>query len=164
MIEVIDFKGDVYPAFQSSGNAARFIIPFALEVCKGKGYDIGCCKEEWKLPNSIGIDLVFKDEYDATNLPDEKVDYIFSSHCLEHLPNWVTVLEYWISKLKTKGVLFLYLPHNTQKYWRPYYNKKHIHSLRSELLREFLEENGMKNIFISSYDLNNSFCVIAEKI
>jgi predicted SAM-dependent methyltransferase len=52
-------------------------------------------------------------------LPDELVDYIYSSHCLEHVDNWIETLEYWIKNLKDGGILFLYLPDFSQKYWRP---------------------------------------------
>ena len=163
MIETIHFKGETFPMFQAQGNAAQFALPFAKKVCKGTGFDIGFCKLEWKFPGAVGIDLCVDDEYNAFNLPDYTVDYIFSSHCLEHLNSWVSALEYWVSRLKPGGVLFLYLPHKTQKYWRPYYNRKHIHSLDPELIQEFLTDLNMKNIFISSYDLNNSFYVIAVK-
>lgn len=163
MIEILNFKGEDYPSFQSKGFSSQFAFPFAKHVCKGVGYDIGFCKDEWKLEGAVGIDLCLDDEWNALNLPQDKVDYIFSSHCLEHLEDWVSALEYWVSKLKNGGNLFLYLPHRTQKYWRPFYNRKHIHSLDGELIKECLYEFGMKNVFVSSYDLNNSFCVIAEK-
>ena len=39
-------------------------------------------------PGSTPIDLDFDDPYHADNLPDGEVDYIFSSHCLEHVPDW----------------------------------------------------------------------------
>ena len=68
------------------------IKDFALHFCKGLGYDIGFCKEEWKFPGSIGIYRNLNNNYDANNLPDDKVDYIYSSHCLEHLDNWVETL------------------------------------------------------------------------
>jgi len=45
MIEIIEFQGHRYPKFQSDGNAARFCRPFALEVCKGVGFDIGYSRE-----------------------------------------------------------------------------------------------------------------------
>jgi len=41
-MKTIRFNKKEYPAFQTNGNAARFIMPFAQEVCKGKGLDIGC--------------------------------------------------------------------------------------------------------------------------
>ena len=56
MIDVISFKEHNYPAFQGKGNAAQFAIPFAKHVCTGKGYDIGCSKDEWKYPGAVPID------------------------------------------------------------------------------------------------------------
>ena len=80
MIETIHFKGETFPMFQAQGNAAQFALPFAKKVCKGTGFDIGFCKLEWKFPGAVGIDLCVDDEYNAFNLPDYTVDYIFSSH------------------------------------------------------------------------------------
>ena len=74
-------------------------LPFAVHFCKGVGYDIGFCKEEWKYPGAIGIDIGLNNEYDANKLPDEKVDYIYSSHCLEHVDNWIETIELWISNI-----------------------------------------------------------------
>lgn len=167
MIETINFNGKQYPKFQSNGNAARFIIPFALEVCKGYGYDIGCGKIEWSLPGSIPVDLELKSEYEysATNLPAAKVDYVFSSHCLEHLEKWVVVLDYWTSKLKSGGTLFLYLPDYSQEYWRPWSNRKHLNIFTPGIIQDYLISTGLyTNIFTSGVDLYNSFAVIAEKI
>jgi SAM-dependent methyltransferase len=46
-------------------------------------------------------------------------DFVFSSHCLEHIGAWEDALRAWISKLKPGGRLFLYLPHPTCAIWRP---------------------------------------------
>jgi len=164
MIETIEFKGEVYPKFQSSGNAARFIYPFAQEVCKGRGVDIGCSKKEWCFPGAICVDIDFEDEYDAFNLPEGDFDYIFSSHCLEHIPNWVNALDYWTSRLRSGGTLFLYLPDESQIYWRPYHNRKHIHQFRREILWEyFIYSEEFSHSFVSYPDLNHSFAIMAEK-
>jgi predicted SAM-dependent methyltransferase len=163
MIEKIEYKGEFYPKFQSMGNASQFAIPYALHVCKGKGYDIGCMKKEWSFPNSIPIDLSFDDNFHATNLPDKNVDYIFSSHCLEHIVDWVKVMDYWYGTLKVGGVLFLYLPDYSQKYWRPWNNRKHINIFSPEIIKDYMEDRGYHNIFYSSTDLNNSFMIFGEK-
>ena len=110
-MQVIEFKGHPYPEFQSQGNASQFAIPFAKYFCKGNGYDIGCMKPEWAFPGAMPIDVDFNDPYHADHLPEAQVDYIFSSHCLEHVPDWVSTLIYWTEKIKSGGVLFLYLPH-----------------------------------------------------
>jgi predicted SAM-dependent methyltransferase len=163
-MEFIEFANKKYPKFQSKGNASQFSIPFAKHFCKGYGYDIGFCEEEWKLPGARGIDITLNDGYDANKLPDNTlVDYIYSSHCLEHVDNWVETLELWLTKLKPNGVLFLYLPDFSQTYWRPWNNRKHKHCFTADIIRGFLEDNGMKNILVSGVDLNNSFIVVCEK-
>jgi predicted SAM-dependent methyltransferase len=162
-MNVITYQGDLYPAFQTVGNAAQFAIPFAKHLCKGKGYDIGCMKEEWSFPGSIPIDIRFDDPYDANNLPDEQVDYIFSSHCLEHIDDWVSTMDYWYSKLKIGGTLFLYLPDYSQKYWRPWNNRKHKHYFGPAIIGDYMDHRGYKNVFVSGIDLNSSFMVVGEK-
>ena len=163
MIKTIEYKNKVYPEFQTKGFASKFCFQFAIEVCEGIGYDIGCMKKEWSFPNSIPIDLSFNNGYDANDLPDELVDYIFSSHCLEHLNNWVKTLDYWYEKLKIGGVLFLYLPDYSQEYWRPWNNRKHLNMFSPEIIKDYLTHKNYKNIFVSQSDLNNSFMSICEK-
>lgn len=162
-MKVVKYKGDIYPQFQTIGNASQFAIPFAKHVCKGNGYDIGCMKKEWAFPGATTIDLDFDDPWHADNLPPTQVDYIFSSHCLEHVPNWVNTLLYWTKKIKNGGTLFLYLPHYDQKYWRPWNNRKHNHAFIPEMIVDFLNDNDYINVFSSQRDLNHAFIVIGEK-
>ena len=162
-MQIIEFQGDRYPGFQAFGNAAQFAIPYAKYFCNGTGYDIGCSKLEWSFPGSIPVDKDFDDPYHANNLPEGKVDYIFSSHCLEHVMDWAGTLLYWTEKLNDGGILFLYLPHYDQKYWRPWNNRKHHHAFFPEMIVDFMKENGYTNIFSSQRDLNHSFIVVGEK-
>lgn len=163
MINTIEFKGEKYPKFQEEGNASQFVIPFAKHVCKGEGYDIGCMKKEWAFPGATPIDLSFDDEYDALNLPKQGVDYIFSSHCLEHIDNWVDTMDYWYDTLNEGGTLFLYLPDYSQKYWRPWNNRKHRNMFSPQIMKDYMEDKGYKNIFVSGVDLNNAFMIMGEK-
>lgn len=162
-IEVINFKNKQYPLLQALGNASQFSIPYAKHFCKGKGVDVGCMKKEWSFPGSIPIDLNFNDDYHANNLPFKDLDYIYSSHCLEHVENYVEVMEYWYDCLREKGVLFLYLPDYSQEYWRPWNNKKHLHVLTPTIIKDFMEHLNYKKIYVSGVDINNSFMVVGEK-
>ena len=164
MIENIEYKGDKYPSFQTIGNASQFAIPFAKHVCKGFGYDIGCMKKEWSFPGSYPIDLSFYDEWDSNKLPSMPPEYIFSSHCLEHVDDWVDTMNYWYDRLVDGGTLFLYLPDYSQKYWRPWNNRKHRHAFVPEMIVDFMKDNGYTNIFSSQRDLNHSFIVVGEKV
>lgn len=162
-INTINHDDIIYPAFQAAGFAARFAFPFAKEFCKGRGYDIGCSRTEWAFPGAMPIDVHFDNEWEANNLPDEKVDYIFSSHCLEHIADWTHTLNYWKTKLKSGGILFLYLPDYSQTYWRPWNNRKHVNVLTPEIISDYLHSSEFRNIFVSGVDLNNSFMAVAEK-
>lgn len=163
MIETIEFKGKTYPKFQSIGFASQFAFPFAKHVCNGDGFDIGCMKPEWALPGSQPIDLSFPDGYHATNLPRKNVDYIFSSHCLEHISDWVTVMDYWYDTLKEGGTLFLYLPSYNQEYWKPWNNRKHMNIFTPQIIKEYMIDKGYKKVFVSEIDLNESFMCMGEK-
>lgn len=165
MVETIEFNGVKYPNFQSEGYAAQFAIPYALKVCTGKGYDVGCNRKDWSLPGSIPIEPAIDDRFHAMKFPYEesKVDYIFSSHCSEHIPNWVDVLDYWCENLKDSGVLFLYLPDFSQEYWLPWNNRKHCNIFTPEIIKKYFVDKKFKNIFCSGIDLNNSFMIFGEK-
>lgn len=162
-METILYKNKKYPKFQAEGNAAQFALPFAKHFCKGVGYDIGCNRKEWALEGAIPIDLNFNDGWNALHLPINQVDYIFSSHCLEHIPNWIDAMDYWFNTLKPGGVLFLYLPHYNQEYWRPWNNRKHLHAFNPQMIIDFMVDRGYNNIFNSERDLNDSFMVVGEK-
>jgi SAM-dependent methyltransferase len=192
-IETISHGDNVYPKYTSNGNATRFYESFALEVCKGFGVDVGCNRIDWMFNNkfqrevdeewveynlsnkritnyssndtyTFPIDPVLND-YSATNFPFwcENLDFIYSSNCLEHIPNYIEVLEYFKSKLTDDGTLFLALPHPDQSYHRPESNKKHIHLFHPKNMVECLEYMGFKNIFCSQRDLYWGFSVFCNK-
>jgi SAM-dependent methyltransferase len=158
----IEYNGKQYPKYETMGNASQFAIPFAKHYCTGIGYDIGCNRLDWAMPNAIPVDLEFDDPWDAYNLPDTDVDFVYSSHCLEHLSDWVTALDYWTSKLKHGGVLFLYLPHYSQEYWRPWNNRKHLHAFTPEIIKDYMISRNYKHIFNSERDLNDSFMIVGS--
>ena len=165
MLETIEFKGEVYPKWQAEGFAAKFAFPFAEQVCKGVGVDVGCNREEWKFPNAYPVDPVIND-FSAYGFHDYGgLDYIFSSHCIEHLPDWVKALDYWHTRLKVGGVVFLYLPDHSQKYWRSWHNRKHIHNLNPEIVGNYFKDQPemWEDVLVSNVDLNSSFIVIAYK-
>jgi len=162
MIETIKFKEQEYPKFQSEGFASQFAIPYAKHACKGIGVDVGCNRIEWCFPGANPIDPLING-LDALNIPFDNLDYVFSSHCLEHLYDWVDVLDYWTLKLKKGGVLFLYLPDYSQEYWRPWNNRKHINIFSQQIIYDYMTDKGYKNIIYSGVDLNNSFMIFGEK-
>lgn len=165
-MNTIKFNGINYPELQSQGFAAQYASPFAKKILKGEGYDIGCNRLEWAYPTAKPIDPVLDPKYDAMNLPDGEVDYIFSSHMAEHfVGNFANLFDYWRSKLKIGGVLFLYLPnYDYQEYWRCWNHRKHIHCFTPKILKDYLSAGGWDNIFVTEgADLNASFYAVAQK-
>lgn len=169
-LNFIEHNGIQYPKHESEGNAARWIMPMALHYCKGYGVDIGCNREEWALPGAKLVDPVFGFGFHAMKLPLDinepisQFDYIFSSHCLEHVKeNYYDILDYWLSVIRIGGILFLYLPHKSQTYWHPSSNRKHIHSFDGSEIGDYLRSLGHK-VFVGGCDANHSFVVICEKV
>lgn len=168
-VDIIEFRGKQYPYLQCEGFASQYSFPLANKFLPQTGvvYDIGFSNPMWQYPNSIGIDINKNDGFDAMNLPPLRADGIYSSHCLEHLPDYVGALNYWNSRLKNKGVLFLYLPNcDYQEYWRPESNRKHIHHMTPYIIKKYFEGTDImwSRYFVTEgYDLNGSFYVVAEK-
>lgn len=167
-MKILAFRDKNYPEFISNGFHSRFIMPVAEEIIgKDKlGVDVGCKRREWAYPGSICVDSSFDDGYDALNLPYAgSLEYIFSSHCLEHVENWEGVLEYWYDCLQTDGTIFLYLPHTDNEYWdiRFMPTKRHVNNLNPEAVSYVLTKLGFINVFVSQRDAAYSFAAYGTK-
>jgi SAM-dependent methyltransferase len=88
--------------------------------CLGRGIEVGVGKTPYcnrentiyvdKHKNSrIPLDIIC----DASHLtcPSDSFDFLLASHCLEHCPDTLKVLNEWMRVLKPGGTLFLILPH-----------------------------------------------------
>lgn len=155
-MEIFEYRGDLFPGYLKTGNAAQFIAPTAKQFCKGNGLDVGA--GPWPLEGAQPVEL--RDGGDAMNLPGGEFDYVFSSHCLEHLPNPVAAIEHWKSRIKPGGVLFLYLPHPAMTYWRPQNCRKHLHLFHPDETAQMVRDLGFVNVIHSERDLAWSFACV----
>lgn len=153
---IYEHRGELFPAYLKTGNAAKFIAPAALHFCRGHGVDVGGGR--WPLEGANSIDLM--DGGDAMALPHGPYDFVFSSHCLEHLADPVAALEHWKSKIRPTGVLFLYLPHPDMTYWRPTGNRKHLHEWQPAQMARMLGDLGFSDVMHSERDMYWSFAVV----
>ncbi|NQT06290.1 MAG: methyltransferase domain-containing protein [Candidatus Omnitrophica bacterium] len=166
-IEVFySYRGELYPEGINDGNRSPLIAEKAKEFCKGNGIDVGA--GERPFPGAIPVeDELKQNAYKLDNFPDGTLDYVFSSHCLEHLKRWDAALKLWIKKLKRGGILFLYLPHESMRLWNPgspWVGSAHKWIPTYGVLNEFLSKNGME---IINHDPDRdrywSFYIVAKK-
>lgn len=153
---VFEYRGQMYPEYLKHGNACQHIAATAKHFCVGVGLDVGAGK--WPLPGARPIDATRGG--DAMALPEGLWDYVFSSHCLEHLPDHIAALEHWKSRIRPGGVLFLYLPHPDMRYWRPESCRKHRHLFYPADMADALRALGFVDVIHSERDMAWSFCVV----
>jgi len=155
-MKTYNYKGKIYPGFLKTGDAAGYIRKAAQYFCEGEGLDIGA--GPYPFPGATPIDM--GENENAYELPQKEYDYIFSSHCLEHLENPVKALRYWKTRLKPGGCLFLYLPHPDMEYWLPQNNPRHLHEFEPIKIKKLLQDVGFKNVMNSERDFYWSFAVV----
>jgi ubiquinone/menaquinone biosynthesis C-methylase UbiE len=95
----------------SKARERRIREGFFNKYCNGKGIDIGCGSDvlseacdKW--------DSIYNNS-DATymqGIEDNTYDFVYSSHCLEHIINRKEALKNWVRILKPEGYLILFLP------------------------------------------------------
>jgi len=100
-----------------------------LRALSGKGLDIGCGDDPVR-PDVQPFDV---DQGDAncvtrfiTDL--ESYDYVFSSHCLEHMYDPCTTIADWWKLVKPEGTMFVVVPDEDlyeQGYWPSLFNSDH---------------------------------------
>jgi len=113
-------KGKNIMPFETSKAVMRrnFDRRFATTYFVGDGIDIGCgpdplsnFEEMFPYMNSCkGWDLKDGDATYLAGIKDESLDFIHSSHCLEHLENFTDAMSNWIRVLKGGGHMILLLP------------------------------------------------------
>lgn len=76
---------------------------------QGSGIDIGCGPDPVS-PNARRFDLEHGDANVVSQIVKEQFDFVYSSHCLEHMHNpRLTILDWW-KLVKPGGYLFVAVP------------------------------------------------------
>lgn len=158
-VTTFDYDGQRFPTYIRDGGAMRFILPAAVHFCRGNGVDVGAGR--WPFPGAVPVEA--KDGGDAMRLPAGPFDFVFSSHCLEHLADPIAALAHWRDRLRPGGVLFLYLPHPDMTYWLPRNCAKHLHAFWPADMARIVRDLGFVNVLHSERDLCWSFSVVAFK-
>jgi ADP-heptose:LPS heptosyltransferase/predicted SAM-dependent methyltransferase len=109
------------PCGDESGKVKYEVVPYI----RGKGIDVGCGPNKI-FPYVVGVDsgidtelfniemkpdVVCDDACDLSFIDDADLDFVFSSHLLEHIQDTAKALKEWWRVIKVGGYLVLYLPH-----------------------------------------------------
>ncbi len=103
------------------GNEAAKIKYDIVRYTRGRGLDLGCGPFK-AFPHFIGVDNGHHWGNEGIDVPvetcekldmfaDDSMDFVFSSHLLEHLEDPEGALDEWMRVIKPGGHLVLYLPH-----------------------------------------------------
>lgn len=100
--------------YETSKCTARRFAQGHLQKLVGDGLDIGAGDDPFRplFGTCRAWDRKLGDG-DATTLDGlaaNSLDYVYSSHCLEHLPNPVAALTRWLAVIKPGGYLYVVVP------------------------------------------------------
>ena len=111
----------------------------------GKGIDVGCGPDPmdasvWPKVSQVDgydLDLGHRDAQYLPEIPDKSVDFVHSSHCLEHLRDTRSALTNWKRVVKPGGFIIATVPEEflyEGGWWPSVYNEDHKNSftLRSD--------------------------------
>ncbi|MDA1277812.1 MAG: class I SAM-dependent methyltransferase [Verrucomicrobia bacterium] len=102
-------KRPILPQQSAHSRPRREAEGFFERYCQGKGIDIGWGGDPIT-PDVRGWDIEDGDAHLMAGVENETYDFVYSSHCLEHLEDIERALQNWWRILKPGGFLILYLP------------------------------------------------------
>jgi SAM-dependent methyltransferase len=161
------YRNIFYPDYLTVGGAGHAIFQEALKHCRGNGVDVGAGL--WPLPGAIPVDLWRGAGTNkcVADFEKDSLDYVFSSHCLEHIEAWQESLKEWIDHVRLGGTLFLYLPHPDCALWHPgspFVGDGHKWIPTPHVIRQALEQMGCHITHLNNGpDAMHSFYICARK-
>ncbi|MBO4555153.1 MAG: methyltransferase domain-containing protein [Elusimicrobiales bacterium] len=79
------------------------------KLFQGNGIDIGCGNDP-VLPGVDCFDVKDGDANDICKYVNKQYDFVFSSHCLEHMKNPFHAIHQWWKLVKDRGYLYIVVP------------------------------------------------------
>lgn len=153
-----------YADYIKHGAAVEGVKFLAQKYCKGKGVDIGA--GNWSLDGARAIENNPQENAYKILEENDSLDFVFSSHLLEHLDDPNKAIGEWRDKLKSGGVLFMYLPHPACHMWKKENLKYHLWNPDPYYLEELFKNDDSFDIEYMTYlpDGYMSFVIVLKKL
>lgn len=110
-----------------SSKAKKLWGPLEHSVLVGEGIDIGCGPDP-VLPGVTPFDLAQGDANEILRHVRRRFDFVYASHCLEHMRDPRAAVAQWWELVKPGGVLFVIVPDEDlyeQGFWPSRFNRDH---------------------------------------
>ena len=109
------------------------------------------------------LELGHGDAQLMSNIPDETYDYVYSSHCLEHMRDIPETIKNWCRILKVGGWMYIVVPeyiYYEKCTWPPKFNLDHKHSFsywlsRKQVGRDNHWDASILSGYFAAYGLNS---------
>jgi SAM-dependent methyltransferase len=89
--------------------AKQYWGPIEQQATRGKGIDIGCGPDP-VTEHAVRFDREHGDANCVTQFIHEQFDFVYSSHCLEHMHDATSTILDWWKMVKPDGFLFVSVP------------------------------------------------------
>jgi len=110
-----------------SSKAKRLWGALERSVLQGEGIDIGCGTDP-VFPHVMPFDLAQGDANEILRHVDRTFDFVYASHCLEHMRDPRAAIAQWWALVRPGGVLFVIVPDEDlyeQGFWPSRFNRDH---------------------------------------
>lgn len=96
----------------SKGVEKRKALGHFEKYLVGRGLDVGCGEDCLRIPHGTVDPWDFSqgDAEELGGVPDGTYEFVYSSHCLEHMRSVERALENWVRVLRPGGILYVVVP------------------------------------------------------
>jgi SAM-dependent methyltransferase len=149
---------------------------FFLHYMSGNGLDIGFAGYTPDivpiLPAALGVDVNYPG-YDGRTLPfaDNSQDYVYSSHCLEHIDNYLNAIRDWYRVVKVGGHIVTVVPHKflyekkeeLPSQWNQDHKRFYTPASLLQEVEQALKPNSYRVRFLEDGDVGYNYSIPADK-
>merc|ERR1740139_125441 len=111
------------------------------------------------LDKAVSFQLV-PSVFDNTTFPPNSVDFMMSSHVVEHMPDPCSFARAALKALKPGGVMFHEIPHQSRAHLkRRQEGQYHLTFLSKDSLRQSMESCGFETLALETFRIGNLYNV-----